>query len=229
MKVESTIFSEMRGSLGGMTASRNRYGAYVRNRTIPVDPRSALQIDIRNAMADQKAYWREQISAVDKAAWDVYAANTGWLNKLGKSVNLTGELEYLRQAIPSVQAGIDPIETGPTTYYRPSLTPGTTFSVDAASDELEVALAVQEQWLDEDGAFLAVYCSRPQNPTRNFWGGPYRYAGVIEGDSVTPLSGTYAFTLPFVALAGQVIFGYALLRRAEGVISIRRPFRAVAA
>ena len=39
------------GSVGGTVFSRNKGGAYMRNRSIPVNPQSAAQVVVRAAMA----------------------------------------------------------------------------------------------------------------------------------------------------------------------------------
>jgi hypothetical protein len=63
------------------------------------------------------------------------------------------------------------------------------------------------------------YISRPQNITKNFFRGPYRYAGKIEGDSVTPPTSPATLVSDFPYAAGQRAFLRVRVSRADGRLS----------
>ena len=50
MKFKGMIGSMFSGSSGGVTASHNRGGYYLRQRVVPSDPASTLQLKVRSAM-----------------------------------------------------------------------------------------------------------------------------------------------------------------------------------
>ncbi|KKL73251.1 hypothetical protein LCGC14_2076760, partial [marine sediment metagenome] len=51
------------GSIGGTVYSRNRGGAYIRNRAIPVDPNTSFQINVRAILAAQSQNWADLTDA----------------------------------------------------------------------------------------------------------------------------------------------------------------------
>lgn len=229
MLVRSLIFSEMRGSAGGLTISRNRGGQYARARVTPVNPNTSFQQDVRNALGGAQVEWRTVLLQAQRDAWDVYAENTGWLNKLGEIVHLTGLQEFIRQASPRPVAGLPIIPNAPIQFDRPVKAIDTVFGFDAALDLLDVTLSAFELWLSEDNAAMLCYVSPPQNATVNYYSGPYRLAGVIEGNSITPPAGAVTLPLPFPVAPGNNVFGYALISRADGRISTKQFFQGAAA
>ena len=86
-----------RGSIGGTTFSRNRYGAYARKRVVPVNPRTSEQVRARTTFQAAVTAWR-QLTDAQRAAWSNYAAQTPVQDKLGATIYLTG-----LQAFMSVQ------------------------------------------------------------------------------------------------------------------------------
>ncbi len=95
---KSSVFAEVRGSIAGTTYSRNRYGAYARNRTVPVNPNSNRQLYIRQAMAQAAFNWSNLLAEEDRAAWRQYASTTQVTNRLGDPIYLTGFNMYCRAA-----------------------------------------------------------------------------------------------------------------------------------
>lgn len=85
------------GSQGHSTYSRNRYGAYKRNRVKPINPTSAAQTLNRNAFRAAVDAWTNDLTNVQRAAWDAWALATPWLNKAGQTVHLTGQAAFIRK------------------------------------------------------------------------------------------------------------------------------------
>lgn len=77
------------GSVGARTSSRNRSGQYVRQRAIPVQPRTPAQIAARSRLTSQSAAWRG-LTAAQRAAWNAFAQSFTVVNSLGTTINLTG-------------------------------------------------------------------------------------------------------------------------------------------
>lgn len=223
MKFKSSVYTQASGSVGGLTYSHNRGGMYTRARTIPTNPSSAFQAVIRGFVAALTSAWNDTLSAAQRAAWDVYAENVPMLDSLGESRNIGGLGHYVRSNVPRLQAGLDRVDDGPTTYNLGEFTNPTIDAVDATADEIDVAFTAGDDWVGEDGAALLVLCSRPQNPGINYFTGPYRFADSIDGDSGTPPTSPASLTLPFVVAAGQKIFAQFRVTRADGRLSL--PFR----
>jgi len=91
----AAIVAEARGSVGGVTFARNRYGAYARNRTKPVDPGSEKQNEARSRMSSAVVAWRA-LTAAQRDAFNAKALTTDFVNALGESIHPTGMTLFVR-------------------------------------------------------------------------------------------------------------------------------------
>lgn len=222
MKYTSALVATGSGSIGGLTASHNKGGQYVRRRAIPTNPQSSQQVAVRNALATLASRWGDVLTPAERAAWDVYAANVPKIDTLGNSINLSGMQWYVACNTPRIQEGtLSIIDAGPTVYQLASLT-DPSFAFDATADEIDVTFTNTDGWAGEVGGALLVFASRPQSPSINFFKGPYRFAGVVLG-AATPPTSPASISLPFVIAAGQKVFAQVRAVRADGRIS--SPFR----
>lgn len=215
MKFTSALIEAASGSLGGMTFSHNRGGQYIRGRAVPTNPNSVLQQAVRGYMSQLAAAWHDTLTAAQRLAWDAYGENVGVLDRLGKTIYLTGQNHYIRSNVPRLQAAATRIDDGPTTFNLGS--EGTpSFAIDTANDEVDVTFVDTDLWVDEDDSHMLVYASIPNDQTRNFFKGPYQFIGSIDGDSVTPPTTPAAIALPQAIVAGQRNFFQVRTSRADG-------------
>ena len=89
------------GSIGGTVYSRNRGGAYIRNRAIPVDPNTAFQQNIRAVLANQSQAWAD-LTNEQRTAWEGWAVANTVTNALGNQIRLSGH-----QAFVQINARLD--------------------------------------------------------------------------------------------------------------------------
>lgn len=212
------IMTQMSGSLGGITGSHNASGLYLRARAIPVNPNTVYQQAVRNAVSVLATRWSETLTQAQRDAWDVYAAAVSMVNALGDSIYISGLNHYIRSNVPRLQTGLPIVDDGPTVFTLASFT-DPTFAVDEPNDEVDVSFTNTDDWANEDDAAMLVYASRPQSVSINYFKGPYRYAGKIDGDSVTPPTSPAAIGLPFTCTTGQRLFFKAEVSRADGRLS----------
>lgn len=222
MKFKSALLTQASGSVGGMTASHNAGGMYLRARAIPTDPSTAQQQVVRNAVAALSTRWVETLTDAQRSAWAVYAANVPLVDSLGDPRPVSALSQYVRSNVPRVQVGYPIVDDGPTVFDLATFTPAT-IAIDTANDEVDVTFTNTDGWANEDDGGLFVYASAPKNSTINFFKGPYRLSGTIDGDGVTPPTSPAAITLPFAVVAGQRIFVQIRASRADGRLSA--PFR----
>ena len=222
MLITSPVISAGSGSIAGLTMSHNRGGMYLRSRAVPTNPNSTEQQAVRNAMSFLAAYWRNTLTELQRDAWTVYGANTAMVNKLGAQVFLTGQQQFIRTNVPRLQnAGLTVnslIVVAPTTYNLGNLTPCSIGAVDASDGDFEVNYDNTDDWATVVGSGLLVYASRPQDPSINFFRGPYRFAGEVAGDTVPPTSPA-TIELPFAVTAGQKVFFRLRASRLDGRLS----------
>ena len=215
--------AEISGSIGGTTFSRNRSGAYARNRSNPVDPNTASQQKVRSAVALLAYNWFNVLTATQRAAWALYADNVSVVNRLGDSINLTGYNMYQRTNIPLINADMAEVDSGPTVFTLPDADPTAAIAVSEATQNASITFDNTLDWANEDDAALLVYISRPQNASVNFFKGPYRLAGTVDGDGTTAPTSPATIAVPFPVVEGQKIFCQCRIVRADGRLS--NPFR----
>jgi len=215
--------ADIRGSIGGTVFSRNRYGSYTRNRTIPVNPGSTAQTKIRSVMGQIRNAWFNTLTSAQRTDWATYAGNVEVQNRLGESITLTGWNMFTRTNAALLYNDLDMVAAAPTEFSLAETDSTITVTASEADQELSVAFDDEMEWCDETGSHLLVYVSRPQNPTVNFFKGPYMIAGTIDGDDTTAPSSPETIALPFAAVEGQKLFVQFRIVRADGRLSA--PFR----
>lgn len=229
MKFKSQVFTQVSGSVGGLTYSRNRGGMYTRARAMPVDPGSYFQIWVRNQMAILTSRWAETLTDAQRAAWETYAENVLLPDTFGDPRNVGGLAHYVRSNLARRQAGEPRQDTAPIIFDLGSYTAVTDVEFVPSTTKCEFTITPADDWANEDDAAMILFCSRPQNPGVNFFKGPYRFAAGIQGDSVTPPSASQSLTAPFPFSVGQRVFGRVQVSRADGRYSSTQRFTAIAA
>ncbi len=86
--------SEISGSVGGTTFSRNRGGAYMRRRAIPVDPNTSFQQNARARLATLSQNWQD-LTAANRQAWLEWARQNPNVNALGNQFTMSGQQAYI--------------------------------------------------------------------------------------------------------------------------------------
>lgn len=230
------IMTQMSGSLGGITAGHAKGGMYLRARAIPVNPNTGFQVQVRAAMTMSVNRWTETLTSAQRNAWNTYGANTPTVNRVGDTINLSGQQWYNAANVPRGQAlsklpitasTLTPVDDAPVIFDRGDFT---TPSMGNPSTSIGAQLTFgdSDSWVSEPGSALLVYQGRPHNGSRTYFGGPWRLIHVIQGSSGTPPTSPATITVAefanngFALVAGQFVpFAYAVTR-ADGRISTRR-------
>lgn len=186
MKFIPTLGGEFSGAAGGIVASRNKGGAYLRRRAVPTNPNTQLQQARRSALATAAINW-SNLTAEQRSAWAAYAAGTPIVDRIGQTITLSGQQAYVRAKAawltysPTVQV----TEAAPPTpgLSRAPLNlsdtndglPRILYSVD--DNEWSVGL-----YFDVEGAAgqaFMVFVGDPLPPGVNYFKGPYQALGPI--------------------------------------------------
>lgn len=220
MLFKSGIISSASGSAGGYVFAHNKGGMYIRNRSIPTNPSSSFQQVIRGAVIDLTAKWQELLTETQRIAWKVYADSVLLANPFGDPRAVPPLSHYIRSNVPRIQSGQPRVDDAPVIFNLgevtlpgyAGLTPPTaaTFSFDNT-----------DNWANEDDSAMLIYVSPPKAQSVNFYKGPYRYAGLIEGDAITAPTSPAAITTPWAYSATVPQRSYAQIRvtRADGRLS----------
>lgn len=215
---------QMSGSIAGNVYARNRYGNYARARTVPTNPNTAAQQEVRAAVAWLTEHWSSTLTANQRTAWGLYGDSVNMLNKLGEVVHLTGFNHFIRSnAIRKRNVDLV-IVPGPTVFELPEHDPLFAFTASEATQDLTVTYDDTEEWCDLDDAHLYIFVGSPMNPQRNFFAGPWRFGDAVDGDVAAPPASPATVASPFAIAEDQRLWIYGRIATADGRLS--EPFRA---
>jgi hypothetical protein len=223
MKFQPLLGTDLSGSVGGIVASHNRGGAYFRNRAIPVNPNTPQQQAVRGFMATLTSLWNNTLTAVQRTAWDTYALNVPLADPLGNPRNVGGLGMYIRSNVPRLQGSEPRVDAAPIIFNLGDFTNPTFTNFDAALNQIDFNFNNTDDWANEDDAVMLLYTGRPQNPTINFFKGPYRHVGGIQGDAIVPPVSPTTVGAAFAFGVNNRVFVQIRVSRADGRLSL--PFR----
>lgn len=101
------------GSIGGTVFSRNRYGAYMRYRAVPVNPDTQAQALARQAIAAASETWRS-LTPGKRAAWATWCAGNPIVDTLGNAQILSANAGYCQINSRLLYVGEAQIDLPPT-------------------------------------------------------------------------------------------------------------------
>lgn len=114
---------EARGSVGGITASKGRFGAILRHKASPVQPRSETQQAKRFLLQSLNESFLSLTPAYI-TQWNDFAANWAVTDSLGQSIHLTGLNWYVALNTRLVALGSTPHDApplNPNCSYNPAI------------------------------------------------------------------------------------------------------------
>jgi len=223
MLYKGVLVNQLSGSVAGVTASHNRGGTYLRQRSIPTNPGTSPQAVARGIMSSLVNAWSGELTAAQRTAWSTWALNVPFTNRVGDQVNIGGLGAYVGANVPRLVADavtgstLGRVDDGPTVFNRGEGQPAT-LNAAAQPDDLSIAFNNADGWANEDGGAILVASAAPQAATVNFFKGPYRVCAVIEGDGMTPPTSPAAVecVTDNDFSAGQRVFIYTRQLRADG-------------
>lgn len=205
------------GSIGGQTWSHNRSGAYVRARSIPVNPNTDRQNAVRVAVRNLSIFWETQLTQNQRDAWDVYAAVVDWINKLGQSINLTGLNHYIRCNTQRTISGIARIDQAPAIQDIGDAEDQLACTASEGTQDLTIDGNAAGPWIADAGSWQFYYLGIPQNGSRKFFGGPYRFVTAVPSAGPPPFPVVIAAPWPFQE--GQRLWLRSRIQRTDGRLS----------
>lgn len=215
---------DARGSIGGVTFSKNSTSHYIRARVKPVNPNTERQDDVRSAMAFCTDRWSQTVTNAQRLAWNDYAAGVAMKNKLGEAVYLSGFNHYLRGNVLRKTFGWPLVDAGPVILELPAQDPALAITASEATQQIEVTFDDTMDWDNETGGYMVMFQGKPQNPQRNFFGGPWRMCHAVQGVTAAPVASPVLATVAYAIAELQRQWLYARIIRADGRLS--EPFRA---
>ena len=187
------------GSVSGQTASRNRFGQYMRSRAIPVNPASAAQGTVRARLAANSAAWRLLTSA-QRAGWSDLGLSMVRSDSLGQSYSLQGNQAYASVNNNRLLSGLAVVADAPGIVTPVSLV---TVTITLTAASLSIAYTATPL---AAATYLAVFASPQRSAGRNFEG-DFRFVKLSAAAAVSPLVALTEYTAKFgVPVVGNRIF-----------------------
>jgi len=205
------------GKQGGIVWSHNAGGPYVRNRAIPVNPNTDRQVAVRNAVRGLAIHWQITLTQNQRDAWDTYGANVSWTNRLGQTITLSGLNHYIRSNTPRLAiGGLARFDDAPIIFDLAVAEQALSAVGSAATQDLTVDGDPLADWIADPGAAQFYYMGLPQNSSRKYFSGPWRYGTVA---CIGPPPFPVTLPAPWPIADGQRIWLRSRVQRSDGRLS----------
>ncbi len=122
MALIKPILGEMAGSIAGVTFSHTKGGLSVKRRPTPTNPQTPAQQLVRSILDELARKWRDVLTDADRQDWNAFAALQTERNKLGESVNWSGQQQFIALNSRLLRTGSTAQVTSPPVSGPPDLT-----------------------------------------------------------------------------------------------------------
>jgi hypothetical protein len=181
VKYGATV-AQISGSVGGVVFARNRGGAYIRNKTAPVQPGTALQLAARTIFGSAVNTWTNILDSTQREAWNTYASAVPYTDIFGETRYYSGQQRYIQCFTALVNHGGTPsaAATAPTVYTEAENVISTNMVITqgaaVADSTFVLAAATTPQDVAADDV-LMFHTGGPMTQAASYFNGPYRYTG----------------------------------------------------
>lgn len=209
MIYKGVLITEASGRIDGAVASRNRGTEYFRSIGPAPTSFTTEQAQVQAAVAAANTAWQSGSSSW-RDGWTRFAAERHHPDRIGRRFPRTGWNEFLRWAVPRLQANTVfsltlPINGPAPTMAEQPQDPKLLLSFRSDTTAF-VDFEDRADWtLDPDSALL-VYVSSPISPTRNRAYGGYNITAAIVGDPGSPPPSHLGINLPAGWSSGERLF-----------------------
>lgn len=200
-----SIVSDIRGSVGGETYSRNPAGLYVKSRSSPAQPVSARRTNVQTAFTTLTQAWSGTLTEAQRKTWREYAKVWPVSNRLGKRIHLSGACHFVRCNFYKtfLTAGIGFLVAPP---GGPIAIPQFEFTATASTNKISVSFpllnyADPPQWM-----FVLCYAGKVVNAGQNYYSTPWRYIDYTYFDGAVWHDDPWLMTPPWTLVQGKKIF-----------------------
>lgn len=167
MKFISTILTQASGSLAGTVFSRNRGGAYTRNRSKPVQPLTPLQVSVRLAVKQSANLYATVLTNTQREGWAAFAASNPQPNGTGGTMTLSGIAMFNKVNVPLILSGgsgAAVLDSPGAVTFLAALTPGPTMGIAAGVLTIDVINSVDFAIGDMIAIYITKACSAGKTP-----------------------------------------------------------------
>lgn len=211
---------EIRGTVGGVTFSRNNCSRYAKAWLKPTYKRTDSQSVVRNSMMNSTISWRS-LTDGQRSAWVALGADPPEIDydRFGNQIYLSGLQWYTRCNTRLLMAGCSQISDAPTQERPPTLT-DVVLAVDESGSPQYKVLSFTEP-TPIAGGRIVVFGAMTRSPSITAYLRSYKYLGAWDDFEVTQidLTSVWGSTFPNGA-TGQKCFARAFIQDADGLRSL---------
>lgn len=204
-----------RGKIGGQVASKNRSGAYMRNKVTPSNPNTTAQIAVRNMLSTVSSAW-SGLTDVQRAGWDGAVKDWSGTNIFGDGVQPTGKNLFTKLNINLMNIGGNMIADVPVKGSVPALDI-VSCEYDISSSEITV-LNTQAV----TGYVYLISATAPQSAGTSFFKGKFRniYSSPAPQNFSTVVWNAYVSKFGELTTGANVQFEVKLVDVATGQVGL---------
>lgn len=193
---------DARGSAGAITYSRNRSGAYIRQKVSPVNPSTARQTLVRQRFSTLSVNWGNVLTVAQRTAWLALAAVNPVTDVFGNSQVLTGLQLYQRVNRNLQEIGVTVLDVAPADQ---SVVPLASLSAAATTSTQLIEVGFTASPLGAQSQLL-IYATAPMSPGKAFFKPLLRVIGPSGAAAVSAVDMSAVYIAKFGAFqVGQRI------------------------
>lgn len=193
-----SIVNAARNSIGGVTYSQNRGGAYSKTKPIPTQPRTAAQRNVRANFGTNAKLWSGTLTDSQRSAWTFFAQGNPYSNIFGQSKILSGMAMMMKLNQVLAQISVTAILTPPSDLSVPALAAATGVEGTVSSGNIATLLVDTDAQSVVAGARYYIFATRALKAGKSAGTSDYRFIGFFPGvaaaadiDIVTPWSAVF--------------------------------------
>jgi hypothetical protein len=202
MKIKwGALMVDGRGKIGGQVASKNRGGAYMRNKVTPVNPQTTYQTSIRSAFTVISQTWRT-LTAAERLSFNSAVGNFSKTDIFGDIKNPSGANLHERLNLNLFNIGQPYITSAPPLGSAPI-----TFEFTMTANSTTGAVTISSAMSIPAGFTALVSLTTPQSAGRSFIKNQYRVVTTFTNTTTFPINIGTAYAARLGALSSGSLLG----------------------
>jgi len=196
------IIVDGRGKVGGHVASKNRFGAYLRTKVTPVNPKSPYQVGVRARLAGLSQDWRG-LTPAQRLAWNSAVSDYKKTDIFGDIQNPTGFNLFVRLNSNLLNIG-EAQQSAPPLPGSPAAITSASLISDVSDAKIEITF---DPAVGADNHYI-VKATPALSAGKSFVKSEYRQIDVLDNADASPVNLMAAWNAKFgsAPVAGQKVF-----------------------
>ena len=201
-----SIVSDISGSVGTETYSRNQGGLFVKTRKGPTAPPSESQLEVTATITALSRAWSDTLTDGQRETWRTYAAQFPEANHWGERLLHNGYARFIAVNFPRFR-NADALATAVAPTAPPFCTPGFILTATTVPDMFTIPKPIINEIDELHTLWVFTYIGIEKTPGVNYYSGPWKFLSfhtrTLQAWTAAPLTVTVA---PPVYTTGKKIW-----------------------